>query len=197
MIRSVENQEIRGGSTSLDHTRRREGSDGLLRAYHLSDPISFQSPWMRERAAILKRLCTRLESSKSERPMLGRIRSLARRWHGKPYSSRPGYRINLRWKTLHRIYTEWRQHGELAFQLRYQTRQYPVPPALQSAFVEECKRPECGSFAGAYRALKRRFKVSIRAIDSFRRALPSPVRQSLRELHRLNRQSLKLREALN
>lgn len=84
--------------------------------------------WQSERAAILQRICRRIQAR--ERAGQSRhqaVKLFSRRWHGRPLKCDPSRRLALTEATLYRLYKHWRLQGGM-------------PDSFRLHFVPGCRR---------------------------------------------------------
>lgn len=114
----------------------------------------FASPWQRERAKILHRICSRIAA----RVALGQqLRSavtyFAWACAHRVYRCEPSRRLHLSRQTVLRAYYHWRANGKTpaAFALRYRPSRAKLSQAQLSSFLRACVSLEVCSYAAAYR----------------------------------------------
>jgi len=124
-----------------------------------TEPSNSQHPaWQREHAALVHRICKRIEANKQRGIAIAKTcRRFARRWDGEPLRCDPERRHRLSFKAIYNYLYRWRANGRNAeaVRLRYRSATAPrVTPELLLAFVRICGEPGIASLLAAFRKLK-------------------------------------------
>ena len=111
-------------------------SDPLVLDHH--DPP--QMTWQRERAQLLHRACTLLETRLKKGDTLHKaVVRVVRQWNGKPLKSDPGRRLALSYTSILRHYYNWRSiRTPDAFALKFVPGVAPTKPAFRDWFARRC-----------------------------------------------------------
>lgn len=116
---------------------------------HLSS--RFPLPWIREEAAGLQRLFTRVETLREQGWPLNK--ALRRRWHGPRFHTAHRVRVRHGLASLRARYYHWRRSGRTpeCLALRFSSTLPPVPPEIVRAFVDACAVAGVTHFSQAIR----------------------------------------------
>jgi hypothetical protein len=155
------------------------------------------APWQMERAKRLHVICGHVAARVQRGEKIGRaLKVFARRWDGKPFTTRRGKCLALSTTTLRRLYAVWRKGGRCTAVFRMGYRPglpKKATPELVNEFRALCRAPGITSMMAAYRKLPQKDRVSYRSLT---RVLPAGERRALRMLYRLRVQQRQVMEEL-
>lgn len=117
------------------------------------------SPWQRERALRLHRICQFIQARVAKGQSLNKAcRLFSKRWNGKHLRSNPTRCYALNVSSLHRHFHRWKLGGEVpsALQLQYRPINRRVPATVLVRFVELCAARDFTSFRAAWQTFCRR-----------------------------------------
>ena len=123
------------------------------------------SPWQRERALTLHRICQRIQARIAKGQSRSKaIRTFSRRWNGKPFKVNSARRYALSAGRLYQHYRKWRLTGEnpSAFRLHYFPSNRRIPAPVLVRFVELCASREFPSLRAAWQMFCRRGPGNVR-----------------------------------
>ena len=103
--------------------------------------VTFQRPWMRERAERLHRACKTVERQRTAGVSVRKaVKHFAWSWKDRHYRTAPHIKARFSRSTLVILYYHWRRNGKCpgAFALHYADRLAPVTPEEMRRFLDAC-----------------------------------------------------------
>jgi hypothetical protein len=140
------------------------------------------SPWQKERANRLHRICAAIERKRHEGQTLHEaLLYPVRTWNGQDLNTGKPFRLSR--GTLTRLFYHWQKSGRCAecFRLGYRAKKRTLSARNLRDFIRGASAPGVTGIGAPRRRLACKLECSPRTVD---RLLPRPVKAQLRRLHR-------------